>query len=101
MTLHVGGYVSGTIYQVPLTKHQVTNDLFLGIEMVSFHKHIGAIKTVGTHGLLNSYEENHTHIYDRYQTVLIGFCSSDRCHDPKQLWTKGSVSPYGLESISP
>lgn len=51
MTLHVGGYVSGTIYQVPLTKHQVTNDLFLGIEMVSFHKHIGAIKTVGTHGL--------------------------------------------------
>lgn len=99
MTLHLGGYVSGTICQVPLTKHQVTNDLFLGIERVLFQKHIGAIKTVGTHGLLNSYEENQTHIYDRYQTVLIGFCTSDRCHDQKQLWTKGFVSPYSLESI--
>lgn len=99
MTLHLGGYVSGTICQVPLTKHGVTNDLFLGIERVSVHKYIGAIKTVGTHGLLNSYEENQTHIYHQYQTVLIGFCSSDRCHNQKQLWTKGFVSPYSLESV--
>lgn len=55
------------------------------------------IKTVGAQGLLNSYEENQTHIHIRLSS-RISVAVIDTI-TKSSMARKGFISPYGLDSI--